>query len=84
MVGGTREPQTARGEEHDGNHATVLRVLGVAFDPYGIHYAVENPKAELGLRPVVLAHGTRAQRQVVLQEGKLLSIPTRFRQAHQR
>jgi hypothetical protein len=55
VVGGTREPQTARAEEDDGIHATVLRALDAAFNLYGIHYAVENPKAQLGLRPVVLA-----------------------------
>lgn len=55
MVGGTREPQTARAEEEDGIHATVLRALDAAFNLYGIHYVVENPKAHLGLRPVVLA-----------------------------
>jgi hypothetical protein len=55
VVGGTREPQTPRAEEDDGIHATVLRALDAAFNLYGIHYAVENPKAQLGLRPVVLA-----------------------------
>ena len=55
VVGGTREPQTARAEEDDGIHATVLKALDAAFNLYGIHYAVENPKAQLGLRPVVLA-----------------------------
>ena len=33
----------------------VLRALDAAFNLYGIHYAVENSKAQLGLRPVVLA-----------------------------
>ena len=38
VVGGTREPQTARAEEDDGIHATVLRALDAAFNLYGIHY----------------------------------------------
>ena len=54
-IGGTREPQTARAEEDDGIHATVLKALDAAFNLYGIHYAAKNPKAQLGLRPVVLA-----------------------------
>ena len=45
VVGGTRDPQTARAEEDDGIHSTVLRALDVDFNLYGIHYAVENPKA---------------------------------------
>ena len=36
-------------------HATVLQALDAAFSLYGIHYAMENPKAQLGLRPLVLA-----------------------------
>ena len=55
VVGGTREPQTARAVEEDGIHATVLRTLETAFSLYAIYYVVENPKAQLGLRPVVLA-----------------------------
>ena len=37
VVGGTREPQTARAEEDDGIHATVLKALDAAFNLYGIH-----------------------------------------------
>ena len=55
VVGGTREPQIARAEEGGGTHATALRALDAAFNLYGIHCAVENPKAQLGLRPVMLA-----------------------------
>ena len=45
VVGGTREPQIARAEEHDRIHATVLSSLDATFNLYGLHYAVENPKA---------------------------------------
>ena len=55
VVGGTREPQTARAEEDDMIHATVLQALDATFNLYGIHYAVENPKTQLGLRLMVLA-----------------------------
>ena len=48
VVAGTREPQTARAE-------TALKALDAALNRYGVHYAVENPKAQLGMRPVVLA-----------------------------
>ena len=38
VVGGTREPQTARAEEDDRIYATKLQALYAAFNLYGIHY----------------------------------------------
>ena len=55
VVAGTREPQTERAEKDDDIHETVLQALDAAFNLYGIHYAVENPMAQLGRRPVILA-----------------------------
>ena len=55
LVAGTRGPRTERAVDDDYVHATVLQALDAAFNLYGIHYAVENPKAQLGRRPVVLA-----------------------------
>ena len=55
VVAGTREPRTERAVDDDHVHATVLQALDAVFNLYGIHYAVENPNAQLGRRPVVLA-----------------------------
>ena len=60
VVGGTsREPQTStkRAEQDDSIHATILRLrtLDAAFSLYGIHCAVENPRVQLGGRPVIPA-----------------------------
>ena len=55
VVAGTREPRTERAEKDDSIHETVLQALDAAFNLYGIHYAVENPMAQLGSRPVILA-----------------------------
>ena len=55
VVAGTREPRTERAVDDDHVHATVLQALDAAFNLYGIYYAVENPNAQLGRRPVVLA-----------------------------
>jgi len=55
VVAGTREPQTERAQKDDSIHETVLQALDAAFNLYGIHYAVENPMAQLGRRPVMLA-----------------------------
>ena len=55
MVAGTGEPRTERAVDDDYVHATALQALDAAFNLYGIHHAVENPMAQLGRRPVVLA-----------------------------
>ena len=52
---GTREPVTEMAEGHDVMIASVLQALDVAFNLYGIHWAVEDPNAQLGKRPVMLA-----------------------------
>ena len=55
VTGGTREPVTELGEDHDIMIASVLQALDAAFNLYGIHWAVENPNAQLGRRPVLLS-----------------------------
>jgi hypothetical protein len=35
--------------------ASVLQALDAAFNLYGIHWAAENPNAQLGRRPVLLS-----------------------------
>ena len=54
VVEATREPQTERAEEEDGVHATAMRALNAAFNLSDIHYAVENPKEQLGTRPMLV------------------------------
>ena len=67
VVGGTREPQTARAEEEDGIHATVPRALDVRA-------LVENPKAQLGRRPVIFAQQCSDRLFCLQQESQLLLV----------
>ena len=46
---------TEPAEDHDMTIASVLQALDAAFNLYGIHWAVENPNAQLGKRPVLLS-----------------------------
>ena len=52
VVAGTRGPRTEGVEGDDCVHATALQALDAAPNPYGIHYAVEDPMAQLGRGPV--------------------------------
>ena len=54
VTGDTREPVTELTEDHDVMIVSVLQALDAAFNLYGIHWAVENPNAQLGRRPVLL------------------------------
>ena len=55
VTAGTREPVTEMAEDHDIMIASVLQALDAAYNLYGIHWAVENPNAQLGKRPVLLS-----------------------------
>ena len=57
VIGGTREPEPViePAEDHVIMIASILQVLDAAFNLYGIHWAVENPNAPLGKRPVLLS-----------------------------
>ena len=55
VIGGTREPVTGLAEDHDIMIASVLQALDAVLNLYVIHWAVENPNAQLGKRLVLLS-----------------------------
>ena len=55
VTAGTREPVTELAEDQDVMIASVLQALDAAFNLCGIHWAVENPNAQLGRRPMLLS-----------------------------
>ena len=55
ITGGTREPQTPRAENHDKLALVVVTALDALYNLYGVHYAIENPRASLRMRPLMLS-----------------------------
>ena len=51
----TTGPVTEVAEDHDIMIASALQSLNAAFNLYGIHWAVENPNAQLGKSPILLS-----------------------------
>ena len=88
VAGGTRGPVTEIAEEHDIMIASVLQALDAAFNlyTYCIHWAVENPNAQLGKRPGGLGAGAHAttdgECQGEVRQGQLLPVRTCLRQGH--
>ena len=55
VTGGTREPRTPRAENHDRLALVVVTALDALYNLYGVHYAIENPRASLRMRPLMLS-----------------------------
>ena len=55
IIGGTREPRTPRARNHDRLALVVVTALDALYNLYGVHYAVENPRASLRMRPLMLS-----------------------------
>ena len=55
ITGGTREPRTPRAENHDRLALVVVTALDALYNLYGVHYAIENPRASLRMRPLMLS-----------------------------
>ena len=55
ITSGTREPRTPRARNHDQLALVVVTALDALHNLYGVHYAIENPRASLRLRPVMLS-----------------------------
>ena len=55
VTGGTREPRTPRAVNHDRLALVVVTALDALYNLYGVHYAIENPRASLRMRPLMLS-----------------------------
>ena len=66
-TGGTREPRTPRAMNHDKLALVVVTALDALYNLCGVHYAIENPRASLRMRPLMLplAQSERVRLQLV-------------------
>jgi hypothetical protein len=55
ITGGTQEPRTQRARNHDRLALVVVTALDALYNLYGVHYAIENPRASLKKRPLMLS-----------------------------
>ena len=51
----TREPRTSRASNLDQLALAVVTALDALYNLYGVHYAIENPRASLRMRPLMLS-----------------------------
>ena len=54
ITGGTREPRTPRARNRD-RLALVVAALDALYNLYDVHYAIENPRASLRMRPLMMS-----------------------------
>ena len=67
ILGGTREPRTPTARNHDKLALVVITALDALYNLYGVHYAVENPRASLRMRPLMrsLLRSSRVRQELV-------------------